>query len=122
MRYVSYGIYYKIYFRNREGFTSAIVVYMAHMHVMEDRVFVLCELLRDLLLENIKISKEQGYPFWFGLLLVCLAMYYLGALLAKENVIWESRVLVARKIFRYLNGLDKREDACNFYFKYFMDM
>lgn len=30
IRYVAYGISYKIYFRNREGSTSTIVVYVAH--------------------------------------------------------------------------------------------
>lgn len=35
---------------------------------------------------------------------------------------WESGVLIARQILRYLNSLDKREEACNAYFKYFLDM
>lgn len=77
--YVAYGISYKIYFRNREGSTLAIIVYVAHMIVMEDTIFNLCELLKNQLLENIKMAKDQGYPFQFGLFLVCLAMYCLGS-------------------------------------------
>lgn len=46
VRYVAYDISYKVYFRNREGATLTIVVYMAHMLVMEDKSFDLCELLR----------------------------------------------------------------------------
>lgn len=63
VRYVAYGISHKIYFRNREGSTSTIIVYVAHMLVMEDRVFYLCELLKNQLLENIKMTKKQGYLF-----------------------------------------------------------
>lgn len=90
------------------------------MLVMEDRMFDLCELL----LENFKMSKEQNHPLWFGSLLVFLAMYYLGSLPAKENVIWEYGVPVARQIFRYLNSLDSRsrEEVYNSYFKSFLDI
>lgn len=88
VRYVTYDISYKVYFRNREGVTSAIAVYMAHMLMMKDKSFDLCELLKELLLENIKMSKEQNYPFRFGSFIVCLVMYCLGSLTAKENVIW----------------------------------
>lgn len=47
VRYVTYGISYKIYFINREGSTSAIVVFVVYKLVMEDAVFDLCELLRS---------------------------------------------------------------------------
>lgn len=57
VRYVAYGISYKIYFKNREGSISTIVVYVAHMNTMEDVVFNLCELLKNQLLENVKMTK-----------------------------------------------------------------
>lgn len=68
------------------------------------------------------MSKEQNYPFWFGSLLVCFVMYCLGSNSAKENIIWESGVLVARQIFRYLNRLDNGVETCNVYFKTFLNM
>lgn len=37
IRYVAYGISYKFYFRNCEGLSSAIVVYLAHMMVKENK-------------------------------------------------------------------------------------
>lgn len=46
LRYAAYGISYKVYFKNREGATLTIVVYMAYMFVMENRLFELCEFLR----------------------------------------------------------------------------
>lgn len=49
VRYVSYDISYKVYFKIREGATSTITLYMAHMLVMEDKSFDLCELLKELL-------------------------------------------------------------------------
>lgn len=109
VRYVAYGISYKVYFRNREGATSAIVVYMAYMFVMENISFDLCELLKELLLESIKMTKEKNYAFRYGSLLVSLVMYCLEFLSAKDIVIWESGVPIARQIFKYLNSLDNRE-------------
>lgn len=47
VRYVSYGISYNINFRNREGSTLAIVVYDAHMIVMEGKEFDLCKIIKD---------------------------------------------------------------------------
>lgn len=74
------------------------------------------------MLENVKIPKEKNYPFWFGSLVVSLVMYWLGSPPAKDNVIWESSVPIARKIFRYLKSLDSKEEVCDAYFKSFLDM
>lgn len=63
VRYTAYDISYKIYFKNREGTTSTIAVYMAHMLAMKNMSFDLCELLRELLLKNVKMTKEKNYPF-----------------------------------------------------------
>lgn len=95
-RYVAFGIYFKVYFKNREGATSAIAVYMACMLVMENRSFDLCELLKELLLENIKMTKEKNYAFQYGSLLVNLVMYCLESLPAKDNVIWEFDMSILR--------------------------
>lgn len=95
---------------------------MAYILVMENRSFDLYESLKELLLENIKMSKQKNYAFWYGSLLVSLVMYYLESLPAKDNVIWESSVPIARQILRYLNSLDNREEISNNYFKSFADM
>lgn len=120
--YVAYVISYKIYFQNREGATSAIAVYMTHMLVMENKSFDLCELLKELLFENIKMTKEKNYSFQFGSFLVSLVMYYSESLPTKNNVIWESGVPIARYIFRYLNNLANKEEVCNGYFKLFVNI
>lgn len=47
VKYVAYEISYKIYFWNREGSTSVIIVFVAHKLSMKDVVFDLCEFLRS---------------------------------------------------------------------------
>lgn len=83
VRYVAYDISYKIYFRNREGSTSAIIFYIAHMMVKENKKFDLCSLLLENIYENVRMLVIEGYPFHFGSLLVCLVFYFLCSLLGK---------------------------------------
>lgn len=64
-------ITYKIYLRNREGSTLAIIVYVAYQMAKAGMNNDLYELLRQQVL-----SKNDGYPFWFGSLIVCLAFYF----------------------------------------------
>lgn len=73
------------------------------------------------MLENIRMTKEQSYPLRFGSLLVYLAMYYLGSLLAKQDVLWESHVLVAQQIYSYLKNLNNCDEICKSFFESFFD-
>lgn len=122
VRYIAYEMSYKIYFKNREGSTSAIDVFVAHKLVMEDADYNLCELLRSHLLENINMKKNEGYPFQFGSLLVCLTIYFLRSLSLKENVLWKSQVPVAKQFFQYLKCLENKDEACKDYFKTFQEV
>lgn len=63
VRYVAYDITYKIHFRNHEGSTSAIVVFLAHMMVKENKQFDLCSLMMENLIENFRMSLVKSYPF-----------------------------------------------------------
>lgn len=86
-RYIAHGISYKIFFRNKEGATLAGAIYISHKMIMEDQDFDLCGLLKDQLMENMKLTKETDYPFRFGTLVIFLVMYFPNCLPLNNNVI-----------------------------------
>lgn len=116
VRYVAYGVSQKIYLWNKEGSTSVIVVYVAHQMVKERKDFNLCELLLTQLTDNITMTKDDGYPFHFGSLIMCLMLYFLRSLPLKENVAWKSNVPIGKKIYRYLSCLADKDKACKDHF------
>lgn len=103
------GITYKIYFRNKEGSTSTIVVYVAYHMAKIGMNYDLCELLRHQVLRNIKLTKNYGYSFHFGSLIVCLAFYFLNSLQLNENVAWDENLPIGKKIKIYLDNLNDRD-------------
>lgn len=93
-------------------YTFSIVVYVGHQIVKEGKNFNLCKLLLMQLIENITMTKENGYPFCFGSLITCLMLYFLRSLPLKENFAWKSNIPVGKHIYRYLSCLVEKDKAC----------
>lgn len=110
-RNIAYRISYTIYFRNIEGSTLAIAVYIAHQMVKESKDFDLSELLWSELVENITLTKNTRYPLQFGSLIMCLIFYFTKSLPLKENVVWKSNVSIGKKIYKYLECLEERRSS-----------
>lgn len=72
----------------------------------------LCELLRQEVLKNIELTKNNGYAFCFGSLIVCLAFYFLNLLPMKENVVWDENLPIGKQIKRCLDNLNDKDMMC----------
>lgn len=57
-----------------------ILVHIPHKMIVEDEYFDLCGLLKDQLMENVKLTKDMDYSFRFGTLSICIMMYFLNCL------------------------------------------
>lgn len=70
--------------------------------VKENKQFDLCSLITKNLIENVRMSLVESYPFWFGSLLICLVFYFLSSLPLKENVKWKSGIPIRKQVYMYL--------------------
>lgn len=81
------------------------------------RIFDLCGLLKDQLLENVQLSKMIGCPFKFGTLVICLVMYFLNCLPLINNVICEESEPIFKKIYIHSNNLENYDQEYESFFK-----
>lgn len=92
---------------------------MVYKMVKENVDCDLCELLRQKLLDKLRLTKIEMYPFWYGSLIMCLVFYLLNVLTILNHIACRRDVLVSAQIRGYLDNLDNCGVSChNFFFIY----